>query len=49
MSSREEETPRWPAAGTAGKRNVDLVMRDDIALGLARPRKLPRDEPEQRR
>lgn len=48
MNSRKEKARHVPAASDPGKRNVDLVMRDDIALGLARPRTLPREEPEQR-
>lgn len=43
-----ESKPVQKPAAVEGRRDVDLVMREDIALGLARPRKLPRQDPSQR-
>lgn len=39
-------TNQTPATGerTKQRRDLDLVLRDDIALGMAQPRKLPRQD-----
>lgn len=34
-------------AAAEDKRDLNFVMNRDIALGLAQPRKLPREEPKQ--
>ncbi len=41
------DTTRKPAK-PARPRDVDLVLRDDIALDLGEPRKLPRQDPPRR-
>ncbi len=45
MSSEKQ-----PAGADRGRRrrDVDLLLRRDIALGLAQPRKLPREDPPRR-
>lgn len=43
----EDNTTRRPAK-PARPRDVDLVLRGDIALNLAVPRKLPRQDPPRR-
>lgn len=46
MSNENKDVQQ--AVGDRRRRDVDLVLREDIALGLARPRKLPRQDPPQR-
>lgn len=43
----EKKRTRKPAAVDKDKRDLSFVMNRDIALGLAQPRKLPREEPKQ--
>lgn len=47
MSIEKKPGPKPAASPNGRRRDVDLVMRDDIALGLAQPRKLPRPAPTQ--